>query len=563
MDAELFELALSYHRAGILDQAEKIYQQLLERNEKDANLLHLYGILSAQKGNYELALLLITKALEIDPSSATFHNSMGNTLWYLEKFDDAIRHYETSIALQPDSPSAHNNLGNLYSKRENYDEAIEHYQSAINLKPDYADAYYNLAIVLCKRSQNKKAILNLQKAVELQPDFKEAQNQLAQLLQHEGDWDEALKHYLKFLELDPNQPDTYVNIGALLMKKGELSQAIKYFNHALVLDPDHYEAHYNLGATYLSLQNAEEALKHYMRCLNKNPEAETYFNIGVIYMYKDRYQDAIDYFNTALQLKPDYFEAHVNLGATYLKIENYAKAIEHYQEASKIKPDNEEIQYILSALTEQKTSLTKAPNDFVKHLFDQYAPYFDKHLTECLHYQAHILLFQEVVTLLNARSDLVVVDLGCGTGLCGTLFKPYSSKLIGIDIAPKMIEAARQKNVYDELIVDDITHALLQMENIDLIIAADVFGYLGELDDIFSAAKKALKKDGYFAFTVEKSENEPYALQKSTRFAHSKKYIHELCSQHFFKIVKEDEIQLRIQRQEPVLGFLFVLTVQH
>lgn len=556
MTLNLFQQALSYHQSGLLDEAEKIYQQLLGQSPNDPNLLHLYGILSAQKGDYKQSLDLITQALNIEPYSSTFHNSMGNVLWYLEEYAQAISHYEVSIKLQPNAPVAHNNLGNLYAKREEFEQAIHHYRSAIALKPDYADAYYNLAIVLIKMEQKEEAIENLKKALQHHTDFIEAHGQLALLLQQKEHFEEAMEHYQKRLQLEPTHTESYVNIGAILVKQGELIKAIDYFNKALESNPDSTEAHYNLGSTYLSMQKADEALMHYLRVVNQKPDADTYFNIAVIYMYKERHFDAIDYFKSALSINPNFLDAHINLGATYLKIANYELAIHHYQEALNLQPDNIEIQYLLSAIT-QSHAPDRAPEAFVRNLYDQYAPYFEKHL-QYLAYQAHTLLYEYVAPLLKS-SDLIIVDLGCGTGLCGQLFKSVAKRLIGVDISAKMLEVAEKKQIYDELIEADITSVLENMKEIDLILAADVFGYMGDLNLVFTAVKNALHHGGYFAFTVEKTQEEPFALQKTTRYAHSKKYLQNLIAQYNFNIIKHDEVQLRTQRQSPVMGYLYVL----
>jgi predicted TPR repeat methyltransferase len=560
MPTDLLQLALSYHQAGDLTQAERLYRQLLEINPTDTNLLHAYSILLAQQHHFTAAEQFVRQALAIEPNSPTFHTSMGNILTHLKKFQDAIQHYEQSIQLQPKAPVAHNNLGNLYAKQADYLNAMLHYQKAIVLKPDYADAYYNLAIAQTKLDKNQDAIQSLTTALKIQPEFTQAHGQLGLLLQQGGDFSGALEHYQERIRLEPNHAQTYVNMGAILVKQGNLTQGIEHFKKALQIEPQHTEAHYNLGSTYLSMSKPDEALQHYLQSIGDNPDADTYFNIAVIYSYKDRHGDAIDYFNSALKLRPDFFESHVNLGATYLKIENYPKAIEHYQQALRLQPDNPEIEYILSAITEEHHKPTAAPNEFVSNLFDQYAPHFEKHLLQYLKYQAHTLLYNTVQEhLKNQLHDFTIIDLGCGTGLCGVLFKPHAKKLIGIDISSKMIDIAKEKDVYDTLIVADIIPALSDFENIDLIIAADVFGYIGDLAPVFQAVKSALKSEGYFAFTIEKTDQALFSLEKSTRFAHSKQYIHQLCDQFGFTLLSENEEKLRMQRQEPVIGYVYLL----
>lgn len=558
----LLDIALSYHQTGEFAKAEKIYRQLLEINPSDANTLHLMSILSAQQGELHQALFFIDAALAIDPLSPTFHNSKGNILGYLESYDEAIVHYERAIELKSTAPTAYNNLANLYLKKEDYPKAISHYQTAILLKPDYADAYYNLGIIFAKVNRRDEAIEHLQKAVALLPAFHEAHNQLGQLLQEKGQLEEALKHYHLKLEYDSYHVRTLVNIGAVLVKQGDLLQGIQYFQKALEINPNFAEAHYNLGSTFLSLQKTDESLTHFLQAAQEKPEANTYFNIGVLYMYKDKYNDAIESFTQALSIEPNHLESHLNLGALYLKLAYYPKAIEHYQLAQTIQPENKEILYILSAITEQQDVPRTAPPEFITHLFDHYATHFEKHLTQFLNYQAHHLLYKYVREELAENLDyLFILELGCGTGLCGALFKPHAKKLIGIDLSDKMLKIAAEKNIYDELIHEDLLSALGEQTNVDLIIAADVFGYSGDLHPTFSAVHRALKNKGIFAFTLEATptQEQDYVLQKSTRFAHSENYIERLCVQYHFNIRKHTNVELRTERQVPVKGYVYIL----
>ncbi len=100
-----------------------------------------------------------------------------------------------------------------------------------------------------------------------------------------------------------------------------------------------------------------------------------------------------------------------------------------------------------------------------------------------------------------------ILDLGCGTGLCGELFKEFSARLTGIDISQEMITAAKAKNIYDELLVADIEQALTDYHDLDLVLAADVFTYIGELNGIFAQIRRALKKTGYSLSLWKKPKN--------------------------------------------------------
>ena len=147
----------------------------------------------------------------------------------------------------------------------------------------------------------------------------------------------------------------------------------------------------------------------------------------------------------------------------------------------------------------------------------------------------------------------MILHLGCGTGLSGIEFKPLAKQLIGIDLSEKMIAHAKQKNIYDQLHVSDINAYLENHhENYDLIIAADVFVYIGDLATVFKLCKRRLKDQGLFAFSVEKEEGNHYHLQDTARFAHSEHYIQSLAKEMGYRIEMQSTIIARLQEDKDI-----------
>ena len=133
--------------------------------------------------------------------------------------------------------------------------------------------------------------------------------------------------------------------------------------------------------------------------------------------------------------------------------------------------------------------------------------------------------------------------------------------MIGVDLSTKMLALAAEKNIYSKLLNIDFNDALALCCDLDLIIAADSMVYCGDLSTILCACKKALKKSGVFAFTLEKTSKYPFVLQQSARYAHSAKYIDELIAQSIFTLLCKKEIILRNQKDALIEGYLYVLRV--
>ena len=553
----LFTQALNYHQAGNTAAALELYEKILAENPDDTNVLHLTVILYAQEKKYQLALDFIERALAIAPS-ATLYNSAGNIYKNLQQIESAIKHYHQSLALQPNA-SAHNNLGIIYYQLQQYDQAKQHYQAAIKIDPNCADAYFNLGLVAQLQNDFIAATNYFDHTLKSQPQHLEAHYQLALIFQQQEENLKAIKHYQKILRLACDHIEAHHNLGALLINQGKLNQALRHFKKILLLDPSHADSYHNIGTIFLKQKNPEAALKYFLRLAQLTKNFTSYYNLGVIYFDLGLYQDAIIYFNEALKLDSENHETCINLAAIYLKLEDYVNAIKYYEKVLAIDPYNKETQYLLAALTKKSNPIT-APSEYIQHLFDNYAEHFDQHL-EILEYKAPQLLYDATIKTCRDIKNWNILDLGCGTGLCGEKFKSLANKLIGIDLSPKMIEIAKQKNVYNQLQVGDIASKMLDYNNIDLIIASDTLVYIGDLHQIFMNCSKILKPNGWFVFTIEPTDIYPYLLQKTARFAHCEKYIEELSIKNNFTIALHNKITARKQKGINVIQDIFIIKI--
>jgi predicted TPR repeat methyltransferase len=150
----------------------------------------------------------------------------------------------------------------------------------------------------------------------------------------------------------------------------------------------------------------------------------------------------------------------------------------------------------------KKAAVSSPPEVYVRRLFDGYAAHFDKHLVQDLEYRTpERLRALAVQAATKRRSSMLggmggwdhLADVGCGTGLAAVAFLPHVKSASGCDVSPKMIQAARARGVYARADVADAAAWLNALAPPpDLIVAADVLVYLGDLAPLFAAARKAL-----------------------------------------------------------------------
>ncbi|WP_138472072.1 class I SAM-dependent methyltransferase [Poseidonocella sp. HB161398] len=191
------------------------------------------------------------------------------------------------------------------------------------------------------------------------------------------------------------------------------------------------------------------------------------------------------------------------------------------------------------------------PPAFVEALFDQYAPRFETSLVDQLGYRAPALL----AAALPGRRFGRAIDLGCGTGLAGEVLRPHCGWLGGWDISAGMLALAGEKGIYDALEKRDLSQLEIGPERYDLILAADVFIYLGALERILAWCAGALAPGGVLAFTVEKGEA-PLTLRESRRFAHSAAYLRDVLEAAGFTGIRLEEAVLRQDRGADIAGLV-------
>ncbi|RAP40545.1 methyltransferase type 12 [Rhodovulum viride] len=194
------------------------------------------------------------------------------------------------------------------------------------------------------------------------------------------------------------------------------------------------------------------------------------------------------------------------------------------------------------------------PAAFVEALFDDYAPRFDLSLVERLDYRAPELLRQALAGRRFGRA----MDLGCGTGLAGEAFRDRCDRLEGVDLSAGMLAQAEAKGIYDRLEKHDLAALEIGAARYDLILAADVFVYLGALERILGWCAGSLAPGGVLAFTVEAAVpgEAPLTLRESRRFAHAPAYLRAVLAAAGFRSVRLGRAVLRTDRGAGIEGFV-------
>jgi predicted TPR repeat methyltransferase len=270
-----------------------------------------------------------------------------------------------------------------------------------------------------------------------------------------------------------------------------------------------------------------------------------------------RSEEAVASADQALALRPGYLEAHLNRAHALDTLKRRQEAIISYRNAIACGGNEEELHYYLAALGAEAPPALSPPS-YIENLFDNYAERFDSSLLS-LGYGVPERLFKSLVSV-RAEGGREIVDLGCGTGMCGPFLRTIARNLIGVDLSAKMLEKAAARAVYDRLVKSEMVDFLRgQAQSLDLLVAADVFIYLGELDHVFAAAQAALRRGGQLSFSVEASAGNGFTIRPSRRYAHSLSYLRQLTAKHGFVEHVSTRTVVRLEEGQEVEGFILVL----
>jgi predicted TPR repeat methyltransferase len=204
------------------------------------------------------------------------------------------------------------------------------------------------------------------------------------------------------------------------------------------------------------------------------------------------------------------------------------------------------------------------PEAYVRTLFDQYAPEFNRALLETLNYRGPRVLRDAVREVLKAEAREEqfrrAIDLGCGTGLAARAFARTAGEIVGYDLSPRMIEQARQLGLYDRLDVADMVQALRGEADhaADLIFSADAIVYLSDLAPLLAEVSRVLSSDGLFACTLETHDGDGVVLGSGLRYAHSAGYVAEALKNAGLLQLHVAGVSTRDESGSPVPGLVVV-----
>ena len=412
-------------------------------------------------------------------------------------------------------------------------------------------------------------------------------------------FDEAEAGYLRVLEARPDHAKALYYLGLLQFHRGDTTTAIKFVQRCLNFARTSGPAWNTLGGLFVAAGRKTEARDAYRRATAVAPAmAEAWYNYGICLRDEGDAEGAIVALRTSLAREPGYSRSYEALATVLYQVGRTQEAADVYREWAAQEPQSAKARHMVAAVS-QRDVPARAADDYVRELFDGAARSFDANLGK-LNYQAPAMVVEALIRAArgaagevrgvareargaadevrgtagdHARGATVqpasargeasqglasVLDAGCGTGLCGPLLRSHCGRLVGVDLSPLMVERARARECYDELVVAELS-AFMQSRPraFNAIVSADTLVYFGALEEPLKAARDALQDEGVLVFTVEAlpaTESHDYRLEAHGRYAHGEPYVRRALAIAGFAVAAFEAATLREESGEPVRG---------
>jgi len=458
----------------------------------------------------------------------------GAQLLQSNKTARGLEAFRVVTALSPENAPSWSNLGVAYDLAGYPNESAACLERSLSLAPKQPDTWLQLGFVRQKQGDSVKAEAAYRAALEHDLSHAVAWQCLGLLKEQQMDFPGAIDCFHACIERGGISAAIFANLGRLCHRIGRFAAAHRGFAQAVELEP----ANPRFAAMERKLRFIRQILEgDSVDLAIQSFRGESPLNGSA------RDSELRDILEKAFGLLAGF--GHVDAA---LRVGRKSLALWSPQPT---------IAYLVRAL-EGGHDAPRSPEDYIVEHFDRFADQFDAQLVGELGYDIPQKLCALLAPQLDGRPLDDVLDAGCGTGLCGPYLRPLARRLTGVDLSSKMLANAAKKGCYHRLVCQDLVRFLGQAQrSYDLIVAADVLIYFGELGPVLSSCAYALRPGGLLVFSTESHDGDGYRLLPSGRFSQAPDYVQRSACPEF-TLISSMPTTIRLEATERVPGRLFI-----
>jgi len=436
-------------------------------------------------------------------------NRHGRRLLQENRLDEAVEGFRLATLVAPNDPDCWINYGVLLDRTNALPEAIVAIERSLTLASQKPDTWLVLGMLRAKRGLVEAAEAAYMKVLDLDRNSAIAWQCLGLLNEGIRHYQEAIDCFQTCIQRGGASAPLWANLGKLLQQRSRMAESCHAYGESVRLDGD--------NPRFRDLLRQACFLREVFEGRPIEPALAAYRESALARVPTEHDLVELSYrtFNTLAGF--GHVEAASRLGRKHLELW----------------PDSPSMKYLLEAV-HGTSGVDRSPPSFIAEHFDAFAEGFDAQLVGMLGYDLPEKLCAAVQAATPPGRRYDALDAGCGTGLCAARLVPLVRTLVGVDLSPKMLIQAAKRDIYDELVCADLMAFLDRGEGrFDLVVAADVMIYFGNLAPFFAAAARALRPGGLLAFSTEFAPEGNYQLRPSGRFAHSVAYVRGLAGTAF------------------------------
>tara|TARA_B100000902_G_scaffold199643_1_gene190300 strand:+ start:67 stop:1785 length:1719 start_codon:yes stop_codon:yes gene_type:complete len=547
-----------YHSKKINDTKETllqikhiIIQESLSKNKKDLENLVIY----------------FNKKLKLKKDDVDLTIGLGNAL---EKLQEERRLKKLFLSFDKNiigSEIIKKRLADIFYKEENFTKAVENYEFYLNNKKNkynkdlyikIIDCFYNL-----KRYDKCSDYLHI--CLENSTEFSsEVLLLFGNVFLKSKKYEKAIEQFLNGIQIITK----YLKKIEILSLSSEKSNKINKENFLEAIKYSSPQSLFpkflnNIGNAHNKIGNYNEAEKFLIKAISLEKNPYTLNNLALSLKAQGKKRDALNYLLNAIQIETKSAKIYFNLAEIYLSMNDINQSQKFLNETIKLDPNHEGAKLKSEILNGHFKG--KIPLKYLERHFDDYSETFDKYLLSTLHYKVPLAFSKIMKSKYEKNYSLNnILDLGCGTGLCGIQIKNNFNKLVGIDISKQMLNKAKQRSIYTKLICTDIINFLKNTkQKYEIIMAADVLIYLGDLNQLFKFVRNVMFNNARFIFSTEETKKGEYMINQNGRFSHSHYYITKISQKYELIIETYQDIKIRKEDNKWVNGKIFTVMKNH
>ena len=325
---QISDLAYNYHQANKLDEAEKLYIELLSIRPDDVNILNLTGLLYLSKKNIAEAINYLSRAYILKKSSYIASN-LAKAYYFNSEIEKAIKIYKQALSYE-ENDDIYYSIALAYKRLNDYDNTILNYKKAIELNPNNYSALYNISLSFRDINDIDNAIFYAKKCIEIKNNDDDIFALLSGYYEEKKDYESSIEALRRAIFINNKKYIYFYNLGVLLSKNEHYNEAEAAYLKSIELNNTHIESYINLASLYKDRDN-NKALKYLQKAYDINQTDENLLlSLAQTFRLLYKNEESIDILEKLIQNNKNCAEAYSQIAINYMDLCEYNKALENY-----------------------------------------------------------------------------------------------------------------------------------------------------------------------------------------------------------------------------------------